>query len=482
MTDSHEIAKRYAGSRPGLELVGFEEVGVPFYRLRLQALVQREKPLGPIDEFTLEAVSLGINKVADVTGVLGLDAVVVEQAIVDLCNRDLLDYRHVPNGLNLVLTQMGKKSLEECLEIVPDRVEISVAFDRLTWSVSPQIERSLIRPRDARDQGMIELPPKMQRRLRPDDLDVHQVEQALKSRQHSFLESATIVSIKDVTCYRMFEPAVALVFVDSANGEQQVALAIDGRVSERAETALSEIDGAKRVRLIVDASASVTERRPTLPPEIRRQQAEKSEIRALAVQEAEANKEIESARILSSGAQSNAERAKAENAHEMAIESRDAAREKVNEHRIRPLETFEHRVVLRDALKDTTQRLLIISPWVRGDVVDQQFVDSIERLAKRGVAIHIGWGISRGRQDDQDQYAISRLSRLASEYKNVVLKNFGNTHAKILITDDRLVVTSFNWLSFRGTERRSYRQEVGTLIAERQYVQTEYEKHVGQFT
>ena len=37
-----------------VELVDFVEVGLPFYRLQLDTLVQRRKPIGPIDEFVLK--------------------------------------------------------------------------------------------------------------------------------------------------------------------------------------------------------------------------------------------------------------------------------------------------------------------------------------------------------------------------------------------------------------------------------------------
>ena len=42
----------------------------------------------------------------------------------------------------------------------------------------------------------------------------------------------------------------------------------------------------------------------------------------------------------------------------------------------------------------------------------------------------------------------------------------GDTHAKILIKDDDwLVITSFNWLSFRGDPKRTFREEWGTRVA-----------------
>jgi hypothetical protein len=37
------------------------------------------------------------------------------------------------------------------------------------------------------------------------------------------------------------------------------------------------------------------------------------------------------------------------------------------------------------------------------------------------------------------------------------------SHAKVLISDDFYIATSFNWLSFMGDKRRKYRTEIGEL-------------------
>jgi hypothetical protein len=39
-----------------------------------------------------------------------------------------------------------------------------------------------------------------------------------------------------------------------------------------------------------------------------------------------------------------------------------------------------------------------------------------------------------------------------------------DTHAKIMLFDDVVIKTSFNWLSFKGDPKRTYRFESGTYI------------------
>ncbi|MGB3054187.1 MAG: hypothetical protein WBB52_05015, partial [Acidimicrobiales bacterium] len=79
--------------------------------------------------------------------------------------------------------------------------------------------------------------------------------------------------------------------------------------------------------------------------------------------------------------------------------------------------------------------------------------------------------------EGHDAAALERLTKLAGDVKKLTLTELGDTHAKILIWDAEMVVTSFNWLSFRGDSGRKYRQEEGTLIRHRDYVDVEYERH-----
>lgn len=59
---------------------------------------------------------------------------------------------------------------------------------------------------------------------------------------------------------------------------------------------------------------------------------------------------------------------------------------------------------------------------------------------------------------------MDRLNKLAERFPNVVVGCLGFTHAKLLIWDDSQITTSFNWLSFRGDQDRTYRQELGILV------------------
>jgi phosphatidylserine/phosphatidylglycerophosphate/cardiolipin synthase-like enzyme len=137
---------------------------------------------------------------------------------------------------------------------------------------------------------------------------------------------------------------------------------------------------------------------------------------------------------------------------------------------MRWLEMYEHRPLLEQALKESQERLMIISPWIRANSVNQWFLQQLKNLLEREVKVFIGYGLG---EKDENRYsadikAEKTLQKLANQYsKTFTLKRLGDTHAKILISDTKFAVTtSFNWLSFKGERDRTFRDERGTLVSE----------------
>src|ERR1700722_3667748 len=124
---SAEVAHRFGGSRPGFELVAVEEVGVPFFKLVLEVVVQEPSPLPTIEEFVLRAVASGLDRPEDVAGLLGLESSLVEQAIVNQSHENHLDYQWDPTaGMpRLAIKPLGIGALEEA-NLIRQRREISI--------------------------------------------------------------------------------------------------------------------------------------------------------------------------------------------------------------------------------------------------------------------------------------------------------------------------------------------------------------------
>ena len=144
---------------------------------------------------------------------------------------------------------------------------------------------------------------------------------------------------------------------------------------------------------------------------------------------------------------------------------------------VRSVSVFEHPDLLNFALQSATDRILIISPWIRRAVVTTDFLSNVEQRLRAGVRVTIAHGYG---EDDRgsDADALRRLKNLAERYDEFTFVRVQNTHAKILIFDENWVSTSFNWLSFKGDPQRTYRMEEGTLVAIPSRVDSEYSRYL----
>jgi phosphatidylserine/phosphatidylglycerophosphate/cardiolipin synthase-like enzyme len=148
------------------------------------------------------------------------------------------------------------------------------------------------------------------------------------------------------------------------------------------------------------------------------------------------------------------------------------------------LSVYDHPPLLRDAFFQAKKRVLIVSPWIRASVVNDAFVRRLAECLSRGIRVSIGYGIGKVDPDerDADRGARESLEALAKGFPNFELVRKGNTHAKILLVDDRyFVTTSFNWLSFSGDPRKPLREEEGTMIEDPQAVDAYYENLIARF-
>lgn len=128
----------------------------------------------------------------------------------------------------------------------------------------------------------------------------------------------------------------------------------------------------------------------------------------------------------------------------------------------RILNTYDHRPLLIQALKEANNQVIIVSPWIKRSGVNNEVILLIEKALQRKVQVIIGYGISE--EQDSDPKIVKRLENIQKKEfgKYLTMVSLNNTHEKVLICDnDFLVITSFNWLSFRGDPKFGFRQETG---------------------
>ncbi len=152
--------------------------------------------------------------------------------------------------------------------------------------------------------------------------------------------------------------------------------------------------------------------------------------------------------------------------YEEAIANRDAERrrllDKISEMPTTELiESREHPPLLKRAIKDAQSSLIIISPWIKMRVL-RPLLPDLDDLLGRGCEVWVGYGMpkSRHHQDTSDPDAIKVLQERQQTGRLHLIEL--TTHEKVLIVDDSMFVnSSFNWLSYAGTDGR---RETGTVL------------------
>lgn len=472
-----EIAATHAYDRPGARLVGFEEVAIPYFLLTIDAVVQRRKRLGVLEEFTLSAIDAGMRDSSSVAEFLGLEQQMVDDIIWAHWQEDRIDLLPGEGGRRrLGITEIGAKTLRELVASEPERTELPVPFDRLTWRCVSLSRGDLVRD-SALSTDVRQMLPRVRRRPRGAEIPVDAVSETIRSRVEGE-RSAEVLAIKDVVrAERWWRDAVLLVYESTTDGSHDISVAVDARPSREHELALAQQGGLESLGISI--ATPIDREEPEADPEIA-QVLEANEERAAALMEqmgvAKRSATSESKRRSYSGEDAPVSETETESIQELQL-----LRQKLESLTVRRVEVFEHRELLDEALVSAKRRLLIISPWIRAAVVNRAFVRKLEEVCKRNVKIHMGWGLGTDEnQWESDRRAQRDIAELAGKYPNFTLCRLGNTHAKVLIWDDTWVSSSFNWLSFRGDPNKTFRQEEGILVRIPEKVEASYADYAKQ--
>jgi hypothetical protein len=109
-----------------------------------------------------------------------------------------------------------------------------------------------------------------------------------------------------------------------------------------------------------------------------------------------------------------------------------------------------------DVLQEAQELIIIYSPWMNKQVVDDEFIALLQRQVQKGVRILIGYGIGRDQSREDRPVPPDLLQRLHAVQTpegtpGIIAEWLGNSHAKEVIVDRKVHLSgSHNWLSYRG--------------------------------
>lgn len=445
LTSADMIRRRFGDHRPGLQLISVVDSALPVTMLRVDVLAQERKPLPLLEEFILRFVHAGVREIDEIAALLGLQRDQVVSTVADQISSNNLTRA---SNAQLGLTALGLEAARNLAAVQPVLTQLNVPFDRLVWNAQDYARASLIKKRDAQEAGLEILPAKKSSRVDLLDLSVERFNELVESRDDR-TRKVEVLRVRKIASQNLhlYMPAQLLVYGDPESGEVELGLCIDGDLQPAHGLELAAADAVIKLGITV----ARPEPRPTLTPELEEQRVTSDQVELIRVAGEQVSKNDE------------------EPAEKPS---------RVEDIAVRSVDVHEHPQLLAKALNSAKKRLLIIAPWVKGGVVNTDFVAALERRLRAGVEVHIGHGYG---PDDSgsDDFALRKLTNLAARYDKLRVVRLQNTHAKILIFDDLWITTSFNWLSFKGDPNRTYRMEEGTLVQIQSEVDKAFERYIG---
>ena len=461
ITTIEQLASHYANSVKGYKLITYYKAAFPVYRIDSELIIQRKKELGLIQEFCLKYIKAGAKNVNNLTNFLGLDEKVIISNLLDLHHLDIVNYRF--DSKLVSLTSKGIEILEKNNFNVPQSLDYTFLVDGLTCEY--QINQRL--DKIDRIKNNSHIIPFVSSKPTIDNINIKLVKNTINKQQQlnksSYLDGE-ILSIKGIDkVEKLYRKLNVLVFGND-KGEYELQVYDINKRKENYETKLMSmlksnfkiIPTLEYDSEIYDANGSLLNN-DTIEKLVFKEDSLDENIHDLEqkVEEAE-NVDV-----------SNEEEylSKTMQIQELTEELEKERRKQKSKPIL--INTYEHRPILIRALKEAKKQVVIVSPWIKETATDYELRAEIQKTIERNVKVVICYGISK-KIDEDVNYAVGLLRKLKENKiygKNLALILLGNTHEKLLICDDKFtVITSFNWLSFKGDKNRGFRQETGTYV------------------
>lgn len=456
-----QILEQTAHARPGYDLVSFKEAGLPVYVLKLRILVLERKELSPIEEAVLKAVRAGLDSPGSIYEFLGLSRTVLNPVLASLNTTELINYSRgaADADAKVTLAAKGRLALAEAATVKPEERVVSVCFDALTKKLLLIAPEQLDRAGDMRALGYFEVPTGTSKRPEVEDIPLQDFDKVLARLSVTNEPTGTLLAVRRIERRELhFLRCVMLFYKNHAQPpEVEVAFWREDGPSMEHEVRFQAVGGPDLVGarlLMTDAALTPGVVLPDAPAEV-------------------------------AGPAPLSAAASAQPSQASASLTANAVASKPGAPEVETMQTLlchEHPPFLKKALLSAKRRLVIVSPWVRDSVIDWPFIASLEALLKSGVEVYIGYGFEmadgKGKKSaaknkpDIDVRAEADLRELANRYKHFHFVYVGNTHRKSLVCDDHFaVVTSFNWLSYKGDSQGSPRDERGIVFRKKHHVE-----------
>lgn len=462
-----ELAKKKDNSVPNSTLVKYYEAGIPQWHMESILTMLKPKKLSVLQEFILKFISSGIDDIVDICNFLGVNTSAVNNAVALLQKNSLITVDIFRSKLKL--TDKGEEALKEAATIVPEDIEYALYVDGLIGNVYLDTRKLYT----SKELHNFEIKPINTTVEKPtlDTLAYEEVKRAINlfKKNHAYEQDKLEGDLQEVSqvvkTYVEYKKVHVLVFINNKSGDIEFQVYDGTTRNDDYSIALQKQYNSNTHVLDFDSKESTDEESDNSLISVLPQEIIES-AKSFSYKDSTLEREISNLTIQLDAIKDNSD--DDEEQKEFATERIRFLEKKINEMKNerksadRILSTYDHRPLLLDALENAQNMVVIVSPWIKSGGLNNEILGHIERALQRKTQVIIGYGISE--KEDSNKWILKRLSKIQNKpYGNKLdLVRLNNTHEKVLIKDNEyMVITSFNWLSFKGDPNKGFRQETG---------------------
>ncbi|MHC5761924.1 phospholipase D-like domain-containing protein [Nostoc sp.] len=447
----NQIRRRYL--LPEAIVIDCKPIGYPFHVLNVDLTYLANRQLHLAEEFVMKCINHELNKHKEIALFLGMDENLIEKVVSELLSKGLITREDF-----LKLTDLGLNSLEQQTVLAPISETKTFYIDALNGKISEKFY--LNRLDSKKNNSALNKIIKKPRKGHIEDIVEYyeNIEKLLQNyNSSSRIELIQVNNIEKVYT-EWHELLLVLYQRNPEDKEIEYEIFSRGNIQVEYRTTIEQLyaEGKKILDPIFQ--------------EIEQDKLSNDNLVERQILTTINNENIKTVEKLSAKIQSLEDPDFLIDSKNKSIkEERKKLKEELDQIKAQSkiseiIHTYEHRDYLFNTFKEAKQRVMIVSPWIRRYVVDQEFLEMLEATLNRKIQVYIFYGI-KGSNQKNDPSSIKKLEELSNKYKNLRFQKVKNTHRKILVCDNKFgIVTSFNFLSFRADPNLTYRDELGVII------------------
>lgn len=464
--------------REGFTLVDYAEVGLPVFRLTIEAITTAQRTLPTIHEFVMRCLSLGETREEVMARMLGLRTDVVVAAVNALVSEGyVVRQASGPDLQSFGLTEAGEARLAVERIEVPQEEMLVIDYDGIRRMPIRLAGTAVLRSAELKTAGALEIRPYPAEPPSIETLSIPDVTRVIRRQGGEDFKRTVLALKRMVRRNNVYREAVALVFAADRGTEVQVALAIDGKLSEHHERAFAEHGGPKKMGFLKALAESDTSRQLErfIGKQTVRSYPDRAELRSLRKAEAEAEATIrDTAPVADRGGKGSPAKAALSSAKDnLALATRQLAA-----YSTRPLECYEQYSLLLVAMEQARNRLLVTTNGIQPALFHGFLLRQVDRLLEEGVNVRIDHQQSSSSEPARDDARYDPLKELAKRKCKgaLVLTTGPKRPLYFLVKDTDLAVVSNRPFFGDPFRRSSFMVVSGAVVRDPERVETIYQK------